>query len=153
MSLTRDDLVGGWDLLDWRIETTGDQAPSHPFGEDAQGQIMYTADGRMSAVIARAGRRPLSTPSPRQASAAECREAFTSFFCYAGTWHLEAQTVVHRLSLALNPAMLGTEQRREAQLAGDRLELSARESLGGGRERCHRIVWQRAAHGFARHDH
>ncbi|MCC5868254.1 MAG: lipocalin-like domain-containing protein [Gammaproteobacteria bacterium] len=146
MSIAAEDLVGGWDLLDWRIETTAQITPSHPFGADAQGQIMYTADGRMSAVIARAGRVPLSTPSPRQASAEECREAFTSFFCYAGTWHLEGDTVVHRLRLALNPAMLGTEQRRKARLAGDRLELSASESLGGGRERRHRITWQRARH-------
>lgn len=144
MSIKRDELVGGWDLLDWRIETSGDDIPGHPFGEDAQGQIMYTADGRMSAVISRAGRKPLSTPSPRQASAEECRQAFTSFFCYAGTWQLEGDTVVHQLSLALNPAMLGTEQRREARLTGDRLELSAREALSGGRARHHRILWQRA---------
>lgn len=144
MSVDARDLVGGWDLLDWRIETTPHDAPSHPFGENAQGQIMYTADGRMSAVISRAGRTPLSTPSPRQASAEECREAFTSFFCYAGTWHLEGDTVVHELSLALNPAMIGTEQRRHAKLTGDRLELSARETLSGGRARKHRILWQRA---------
>ena len=144
MTIAAQDLVGGWDLVDWRIETSHDDTPSHPFGKDAQGQIMYTADGRMSAVISRTGRSPLSTPSPRQASAEECRAAFTSFFCYAGTWHLDGDTVVHELRLALNPGMLGTEQRRRASLAGDRLELSADESLSGGRERRHRIIWQRA---------
>ncbi len=144
MSITREQLLGGWDLLDWRIEATGEDLPAHPFGADAQGQIMYTVDGRMSAVISRARRRPLSTPSPRQASAEECRDAFTSFFCYAGTWRLEGDTVVHHLSLALNPAMLGTEQRREARLTGEQLELSAREVVSRDRERHHRILWQRA---------
>ena len=140
----RTDLVGAWDLVTWVIEHDGAQPPSHPYGSDASGQIIYSADGRMSAVISRADRAALSTASPREAPASECRDAMVSFFCYAGSWELDGNTVIHRLTLALNPAMLGTEQRREARLTGDILELSATESLGAGRSRTHRIQWRRA---------
>ena len=144
MGLTAAALVGAWDLLDWVIEYDDGRPPVHPYGKDAVGQIMYTADGRMSAVISRRERPPLDAPSPRQASAAACREAFTGFFCYAGDWTLEDDTVIHQLTLALNPAMLGSEQRRTARMAGDKLELSAVEPLGRERTRTHRITWQRA---------
>jgi len=137
-------LIGAWDLVDWRIDYDDGRPPGYPFGADANGQISYTGDGRMSAVIQAAGRRPLSTASPRQAPAEECRDAFTSFFCYAGTWTLEGDTMVHRLTLALNPAMLGTEQRRHAQLQGEVLELSATERLGADHTRTHRLRWRRA---------
>lgn len=138
-------LIGAWDLVDWRIDYDDGRPAVRPFGPDAEGQICYTADGHMSAVIQRTGRRPLSTPSPRQAPAEECREAYTGFFCYAGGWTLEeGDTVVHRLTLALNPAMLGTEQRRHARLDDDLLELSASEALGHGRTRTHRLSWRRA---------
>lgn len=139
-----DQLIGAWDLVDWRIDHDDGRPPTHPFGQDASGQISYTADARMSAVIQRAGRRPLSTASPRQAPAEECCEAYTSFFCYAGHWTLEGDTLIHHLTLALNPAMLGTEQRRRAQLQDNVLELSAAEPLGGGRTRTHRLRWRRA---------
>lgn len=145
MELTQDALVGAWDLVDWRIEYDDGRPSTHPFGTDATGQITYTADGRMSAVIQQAGRQPLGAPSPRQAPAEACRAAYTSFFCYAGSWSLDGECVVHHLTLALNPAMLGSEQRRLARLEGETLELSAAEPIASGVTRTHRIRWRRVA--------
>lgn len=131
------DLTGAWHLVRWEIEAGG--RVTHPFGTDATGMICYTADGHMQAVIAAAGRAALSAPVPRQAPEGERAAAFDSYFHYAGTYAvIDGPRVVHRVTHALNPAFVGTEQVRDIDLRGDVLTLSATEG-----PRHHRITWRR----------
>lgn len=133
-------LEGTWHLAGWEIETGG--VVTHPFGPDATGLIHYTADGGMSACIARAGRPRWSTGNPRKAPDAERLAAFESYFHYAGTWRIEDReggpVVIHSVTHSLNPDFVGTEQVRHVDLHGDRLTLSAQEG-----PRHHRLHWRR----------
>lgn len=130
-------LEGTWHLMDWRIEQEG--RTTRPFGEGATGMLIYAADGHMSAAISAAGRARFSTGNPRTSPAAEQAAALRSYFHYAGTWALlPGPKVVHRVTLALNPGFVGTEQIRGIDLAGDVLTLSAAEG-----PRRHRMVWRR----------
>ncbi len=83
-----DPLRGTWQLVRWEIAYGDGRPPTLPFGEGASGLIHYTADGHMSACIARAGRRPLSSESVRSAPAEERLAAFESYFQYAGPYEL-----------------------------------------------------------------
>jgi hypothetical protein len=131
------DLTGAWHLVDWRIEQGGQI--TRPFGPGATGMICYTADGHMQAVIAAAGRAPLTAAVPRQAPEGERAAAFDGYFHYAGTYVIQpGPRVVHRVTHALNPAFVGTEQVREIALDGRDLVLSATEG-----PRLHRIHWRR----------
>lgn len=142
-------LLGTWHLVRWDI-TYGDGRPaSLPFGSDATGLITYTADGTMNACIAR-GRRPrLSTVSVRSAPEAERLAAFESYFQYAGPYSVRGepgrQQVVHRVTHALNPNFVGTEQIRDMTFADDgTLTLSASDTVPGTTAaRHHRLVWRR----------
>ncbi len=71
---------------------------------------------------------------------------------YGGRWRIEGRRVLHEVSIALNPAMVGTVQVRDARLAGCTLELSALERTRDGGTRLHRLLWTRARQrrGFAR---
>lgn len=133
-------LDGTWHLAGWEIEADG--RVTHPFGPDATGLIHYTADGGMSACIARSGRQRWSTGNPRKAPDAERLAAFESYFQYAGTWRIEerggARVVIHAVTHSLNPDFVGTEQVRNVDLRGDHLTLSAREG-----PRHHRLHWRR----------
>lgn len=130
-------LRGAWHLVDWRIVQDG--RVTHPFGPDATGMILYDA-GHMQAVIVAAGRKPLSAPVPRQAPVDERAAAFDGYFHYAGSYEIQpGPRVVHRVTHALNPAFVGTEQVRNIHLDGGTLVLSATE---GTRE--HAITWRRA---------
>ena len=130
-------LTGTWHLIRWEIEAGG--RVSEPFGPGATGMLCYTADGHMQAVIAAGGRAPLSAPVPRQAPTGERAAAFDTYFHYAGSYEiLDGPRVVHRVSHALNPAFVGTEQVREIDLRGGVLTLSATEG-----PRHHRITWRR----------
>ncbi len=48
-------LVGAWRLVSWQNRAADGQA-SYPMGADALGYLIYTADGRFSVTISRAGR-------------------------------------------------------------------------------------------------
>jgi hypothetical protein len=136
------DLVGAWRLKRWET-VYEDGRRTEPFGAGAEGLIQYTADGWMSATIMAAGRRRLSRGNPRAAPAAERAAAFDGFFSYAGRWSLRGGVLRHEVTLALNPAMVGTTQFRDARLAGRTLTLSASEDVAGG-QRTHRLEWRRA---------
>ncbi|MCC5971114.1 MAG: lipocalin-like domain-containing protein [Pararhodobacter sp.] len=139
-------LEGTWHLTGWEI-VQPDGAVTYPFGPDATGVIVYSGDGTMSAAIARAGRAPFAGGNPRRASEHERASAADSYFHYAGPYHVTEEEgrplVVHRVTHALNPGFVGTEQRRFIDLDGDNLTLSAREALPDGRHRDHRLIWRR----------
>lgn len=135
------DFTGAWALVDWRIEYS-DGAVTRPFGEGAHGYIVYSANGIMTASIATNARQPFGIPNARNASAAQKSEAFDSYFHYAGPWRIDGDTVVHSVTMSLNPDMTGTEQRRRAVFDGQGgLTLSAREALKDGASRHHILQW------------
>lgn len=137
----REDFVGAWRLNDWRIEYA-DGGVTRPFGEDVQGYILYSADGIMTASIAKVARPPFGIPNARNAASSQKSEAFDSYFHYAGPWRIDGQYVVHSVTMALNPDMTGTEQRRLAVFDGaGGLTLSAREELTNGTTRHHILQW------------
>jgi hypothetical protein len=135
------DLLGTWQLRQWTV--TDGAGRRYPFGEHATGVLLYGDDGQMMVAVSAADRPPLSTEVPRRAAAGELATAFLGFFCYAGRWYTEDGWVVHLVDLALNPALVGTVQRRRVELDGTGgLDLVAEESLDG-RTRSHRLSWHR----------
>ena len=144
----RERLLGAWTLVRWQIEIDG-RPSQQPFGEDATGLIVYSADGWMNATIARAGRAPLSATSVRQVPLDEQGAAFESYFNYAGPFSFEAidgvPHVRHEVRWSLNPGFVGTTQLRRIAFDGSaRLSLSADEPVGNTVRR-HRLAWHRAA--------
>ncbi|MBK8376255.1 MAG: lipocalin-like domain-containing protein [Sphingorhabdus sp.] len=116
---------------------------TRPFGEGAHGYIIYSADGTMTASIAKATRPPFGIANARNANAAQKIEAFDSYFHYAGPWRIEDDEVVHSVTMSLNPDMTGTEQRRLAVFDdADGLTLSAKEALKDGACRHHILQWE-----------
>ncbi len=140
--MTRDELVGAWAYHGWR-STYEDGRVTEPFGEGASGLLLYSADGYMSANIMAAGREPFAKLNPREASLRERASAFDAYFSYAGRWRLVRGTIVHEVTVALNPALVGSEQWRTPMLRGRRLILAADEPTPRGVRR-HELEWRRA---------
>lgn len=142
MSHKLEDFIGAWQLKDWRIEYS-DGGITRPFGEQATGLILYTQDGTMSASICVKQRPRFPKENARRANMDQKSEAFDSYFHYAGLWKLEGDTVVHTVTMSLNPNMAGTEQRRLAIFKDNSLTLSATEKLKNGIERHHILEWMK----------
>lgn len=142
-------LRGTWQLVRWEIAYEDGRPATLPFGPDATGLIVYTQDGTMNACIARGQRPRLSSDSVRSAPESERLAAFESFFQYAGPYAIRGepgrQQVVHRVTHALNPNFVGTEQVRDMAFGDDgNLTLSASDTVPGTDiARHHRLIWRR----------
>ena len=139
------ELLGAWRLAEYAF-TDGDGAVTHPWGESAEGLIIFEASGQMSAQIMRPGRETVPPPGDGDGDAARpAEQAFRGYVAYFGSYEVDAEagTLSTRVTGALNPAMVGTEQRREFELAGDRLTLRTPET--GPRNTSGVLVWERVA--------
>ena len=137
------DLVGTWTLRAWHTRV-GERAVAAPVGENPSGQLIYTAQGTMSAVIVRRDRSVFAGPHFSSASEAEQAQAARGCIAYAGTWQLQANRVIHLVRYSLFPNWIGEDLVREAELDGTTLTLSAGDQhTRSGDPVTHQIVWHR----------
>jgi lipocalin-like protein len=137
-------LVGSWLLERWAIEHPATARTTEPFGADAEGLLIYAADGWMSVAMQRRGRAAISLSS-HETTTDDRAAAFGAYMHYAGRWHVEGRDVVHEIRIAMHPGLLRTTQRRRTTLAGKTLELCGDEVYDArGNVRRHRVVWKRA---------
>jgi hypothetical protein len=116
------DLKGTWRLLAWR-RVAQDGTITYPFGEDATGILIYTAEGRM-AVQMTAQRRPgLATSDALGGDAQERAAAYSTCLAYFGSYEVQGESVVHRVDASLFPNWSSAEQVRPFSYDGDRLVL------------------------------
>ena len=142
-----ENLCGAWSLISWRVEYDSGRAANEPFGADPVGLLLYDRSGWMSATMCTRRRSPFSAASAAAASVESKARALDEYLAYSGRWRLEGRVIVHEVTCSLNPILIGTEQRREAELADDRLDLSATESETLNQQvkrRRHVICWRRA---------
>ena len=94
-----------------------------PLGERALGQVIYTADGRMSAQLVRADRAPFASDDFRDAPAGVAAEAFQQYFGYFGSYTVDAGagTVTHFIAGAWFPNLENKAQVRTFRLECDHL--------------------------------
>ena len=112
-----------------------------PLGERALGQVVYTADGRMSAQLVRADRAPFASDDFRAAPVDVAAEAFQQYFGYFGSYKLDtgAGTVTHFIEGAWFPNLENKSQVRTFRFEHDRLILEAPTPWGVIRN-----TWRRA---------
>ncbi len=137
-SVTANDLLGAWRLVSWSLIYDDGRPPEFPLGEAADGVIMYTPDGHVSATLMRGGRAKIA-PETDSAKAL----AYAESFAYAGRYSVRDGTVFHAIEVATNPALIGVTSSRHITLAGDRLTLAGPDfTPGHKRSQC--IQWRRA---------
>ena len=123
-------LVGRWRLLSWS-NRAGNGANEYPFGERAEGNLVYTPGGWVTVTLAKADRAQLSTDDLVGGGEGERAEAYSSYIAYCGTYEVEGNVVIHRVRMSLFPNWVGSEQVRDFEVSGDELVLRSRVKLGG----------------------
>jgi hypothetical protein len=142
--ISKDDLIGTWQLESWTIGYADRDEYTYPYGEEPQGLLVYSNDGWVSASVCAPGRAPLPEDvSYRKLPDKLKAAAFSSYFHYAGRYRVVAGDVIHYVSQSLNPNFSGTEQLRHAELDGQTLVLSGKDEVAGV-ARFHSLVWHRA---------
>lgn len=124
-------LIGTWYLVSYELRN-GDDAPIHPLGPHAQGQIIYDAAGNMSCHLL----NPNPPARPTDAAdgvAYEQRMSYDRYSSYYGPYEVDraSRAVHHHVVGSLMPGWAGTTVVRNYVFDGDdALTLSARTGVG-----------------------
>lgn len=119
------DPTGSWYLVEWTSTSADSGETTHPMGEDAEGRIIYTADGRMSAHLMRREREGTG---------------YDEYISYTGSWELRGDEVVHHVELATYPDWPGTDLVRTVEWHDGDLVLTTPPRKGW----VSRLRWRRA---------
>lgn len=134
--------VGTWRLVSCEVRTA-DGRVSYPFGEDALGYIMYTAEGRMGVILADANRPRFASGDILGGSTEEMVAAAQSFVSYFGTYEVRGDRVIHHIEVSFFPNWTGVDQERVFEFDGDRLLLSTPPTLVQGTLQTAHLIWER----------
>lgn len=144
MPSLRDQLIGAWELVEFcEYLPSNETNKVHPMGSAAQGIIMYTPDGYMSAQL------QASQDQPRAAN-----NTMTSYVAYTGHFYLdeegdkEGPVLLHHMRNSNLKVLVGDTQRRFVKIleeGGERyLMLGAPgQTAVEGEKRIVRVRWRR----------
>lgn len=137
------DVHGTWKLASYVREEVGGAA-TQPWGEKPGGYLTLLPDGRMTMVITAEGRAPVAHDDP--ALAEKSAKLLSTVTAYAGRYEVKERAIVFQVEVAWRPDWVGTEQRRELVLEGDRMILRTQpmRSATTGKESVYVLTWVRA---------
>jgi hypothetical protein len=137
----QDRLAGTWRLVSFTLKhPTGRE--THPYGQDAQGTLVYDGRGHMAGQIMCLRRPAFASDRPRGGTDHEVRAAFEGYIAYFGHYVIDEakQMVIHHVEGSLLPNWVGTQQKRSIAWRGEQLLLSAPIEAGVIVE----IIWERS---------
>ena len=137
-------IIGAWRLISFEIERD-DGTVIRPFGADAQGSIIYTDSGRISAQVMRRDRPSFAAGDQMRGTPEEIEASYKGCISYYGSYKLDADDgfVVHQVEGSLFPNWEGEGQKRFFEFSGDRLKLSTPPMLWGGGQAVGVLEWER----------
>lgn len=142
----RAQLIGAWRLVSY-VESPTDGSPKRfPLGEDAQGIIMYTPDGYMSAQLMKKDRRQFASGDWFKGTPEEFSEESAGYIAYSGPFHVDEarQSLTHSMNVSLFPGWIGQTQPRVVKIDGTRLHLSTATPIkSGGAQVMADLIWER----------
>lgn len=125
--------------------TTPQGVKTYPLGEDAVGQLIYLASGRMSVQFMRKDRPKFASGDAWRGTLEEERAAFEGFFSYAGRYTIDSArgTVTHHIEISAAPNYVGTDVVRTFTMQGNRIVLKTPQRALAGQTSSSTLIWER----------
>jgi hypothetical protein len=117
----RSQIIGTWDLVSYvGININNPEDIIYPLGKEAKGQIMYTNDGYMSALLQQGNLKPFEHDW-KHGTIEELASAAKNTMAYGGPYYVEErpgnpQQIVHHVQISMHPNLTNTLQIRCAEL-------------------------------------
>ena len=124
-------IVGTWRLVMTRAYNDAGQVMAPPYGPQPMGVVVFSADGRMIAVLcdSRASLPP-----------GETEREYNS---YCGACTFDGATLVTRVDACSDPARMGSDQVRRVRFEGDRLVLMPPPRPWRGQTQHRELFWEK----------
>lgn len=137
-------IVGAWKLVSFKIQRENGEVV-YPFGKNAQGSVIYTESGRVSAQVMRPDRPRFASGDQLRGTTEEIKANYEGFVSYYGPYEFDRKKglVIHHMEGSLFPNWEGQRQKRFFELSGNRLKLSTPPTLWGGGEAVAVLLWER----------
>lgn len=138
-------LVGAWRLKAFQIESS-DGEISYPFGDNAQGLLLYSRCGIMSAQIMGLDRPLFASDDQQNGTVEEMESSFKNCISYFGTYELHDDEgyVIHHVENSLFPNWNQLPQKRFFELEGDSLRISTPPVNWDSKQQVAVLVWERS---------
>jgi len=142
-------LVGAWRLVQWERQTPGEPT-IEPFGPAPEGQLTYTANGRVSVQLLDPDRPPFAAGEFLDSTDEEVRRAFEGYFGYFGAYTLEGDplsdggVVTHHVDGSAFPNYRGRDRVWSVTIRGRVLTLETHREPDDPPGPSYRVVWERA---------
>jgi hypothetical protein len=107
-------ITGTWRLVSYEVEVRASGRRFPAMGAHPTGYTIFSPEGRVWFMLTGDGRVPGD-------SDAEMARLLETLIAYTGRYRIEGDDWVTEVDVAWNPAWVGTEQRRQFTLDGDRL--------------------------------
>jgi hypothetical protein len=142
----RQQLIGSWELIDWKVFRGAATLDPHLGPADnCGGLLIYSADGLMSVTLSVKDRPVFTDESLDGGTPEEKAHAYETITCYSGGFDFDEDThvVTHHVRYATFPNFVGRDLNRVCILEGDTLKLDTPPMLHGGENLASYILWQR----------
>jgi Lipocalin-like domain len=138
--------VGDWALVSLAFVNVDTGEETRPWGANPVGQLTYSANGRMIAVLTADPkvRKPVDFSGGK--STEERAALYSNSSAYSGTWSAVANTVTHKVDIAVNQSWVGTDQVRYTRLDKDDLTIETApilSNIDGKTKNKLTLVWKR----------
>lgn len=129
MSTLRSQIIGAWELMQYYAHKVDDPSDRfYPMGENAQGIIMYTPDGYMSAQLLTPGQATFAMNADRQTgNEAEWAAVGRNYVGYTGHFFLDETgdsqgrpVLMHHMRTSSLPYLIGDTQRRMVSITEEK---------------------------------
>jgi hypothetical protein len=137
--------VGAWRLVSAEFKGEDGSPAESPYGTEPQGILLYDARGSMSAQLGQNNRQPFAIADRMKGTAQEIKTAFETYQAYYGRYQIDEveHVITHKVTQALLPNWVGTEQRRFYRFQDGRLILRTPPFAIGGQRVVGELVWER----------
>ena len=133
-----------WRLLDCYGKWT-DGRITYPYGEHAEGQLMYNDHGSFSGQIAVSGRPVFESGNLLKGTPEEIKKAFEGYIAYYGTYEVDENNsqITHHVENGLFPNWVGNNQTRTYEFEGKNLRLNTQPIKGAKADLTVTLLWER----------
>jgi len=137
-------LIGAWRLKAFRIVSSNGEV-YYPFGESAQGVLLYSRCGLVSAQLMSTDRPMFESDDQQIGTPVEFEENLKNCVSYYGTFEINEEEgfVIHHVEQSVFPNWKGTAQKRFFELKDNTLSISTPPVNWGNDQKVATLVWER----------